>query len=236
LLYYIRCLMKKEVKNKKGEVSTCWIKYRFSLFPFSVLLIGFYTVFFLSACNNAKDEKFTPAALLITEAEPVHFEKVPDISVNKADPNLTNRNGVWRWKENIFSGYIITKDQNVLIEKIPILKGKENGVWCQWYPNGKKKSEQLYLEGNREGTHTGWWENDSLRFVYHFVHDRFHGEHLSFFKNGKKWTERHYENGYEEGTQRAWNYEGRMVTNFTIKKGKLYGVIGRFDCISVKND
>lgn len=228
--------MKNEVKNKKEKVSIRWIKYRFFLVSFSALLIGFYTVFFFGACSNTKEENFAPNTLLTAEVKTVHVEKVPDIFVNKTDPDLKNRNGVWWWKGDMFSGYIITKEHDVLVEQIPVLKGKENGVWRQWYSSGKKKSEQLYLDGNREGMHTGWWENGSLRFTSYFVHDNFHGEQLTFFKNGKKWTERHYENGYEEGTQRAWNYEGRMVTNFTIKKGKLYGVIGRFDCMSVKND
>ena len=40
--------------------------------------------------------------------------------------------------------------------------------------------------------------------------------------------------GYEEGKQKFWNEEGRVINNFTVKNGKLYGVIGRYDCMSVK--
>ena len=70
-------------------------------------------------------------------------------------------------------------------------------------------------------------------YEYFFLNDKYEGAQLSYFPNGNRWQILNYKNGYEEGKQKSWNESGRVVNNFTVKNGKLYGVIGRYDCMSI---
>lgn len=149
------------------------------------------------------------------------------------DNDLHQSNGIWKYKGVNYTGYIIEKNKLNIISKIPVLDGREHGTAYGWYKNGKKKYIRNYNHGDREGRHLGWYENDSLAFEYHFHLDQFDGEQLSYYESGHVWQSLHYINGYEEGKQKSWNDSGRVVNNFTVKNGKLYGVIGRFDCMSV---
>jgi antitoxin component YwqK of YwqJK toxin-antitoxin module len=157
----------------------------------------------------------------------------PDVFTEKTDATLKNENGTWMLKGSKYNGYIIEKDSNIVVAQLPIVEGKENGTALGWHKNGKKKYELNFLNGNREGSHKGWHPNDTLSFSYFFHEDKYEGEQNSYFPSGNRWQSLHYVKGYEEGKQKSWNDSLRVINNFTVKNGKLYGVIGRYDCMSV---
>lgn len=157
----------------------------------------------------------------------------PNILVVATDSALRNNNGTWLFKGTNFNGYIIEKNGKQLLSKLPIINGKENGTAYGWAKDGSKKYERNYVNGNREGYHRGWYSNGNLAFEYYFHNDKYEGEQKSFFENGQQWQSLRYANGYEDGKQKSWNDSGRIINNFTVKNGKLYGVIGRYDCMSV---
>ncbi|MBA4197551.1 MAG: hypothetical protein C0459_08345 [Chitinophaga sp.] len=159
----------------------------------------------------------------------------PDVLVMSNDATLKNVNTYWMYNDKKFNGYIIEKDKDKIVSKLPVINGKENGIALGWYASGKKKFQRVYTDGNRQGLHIGWYENDSVSFIYHFKDDKLDGEQTTYYNNGQLWQQLHYVNGYEEGKQKAWSKDGRVVNNFTVKNGKLYGVIGRFDCMQVAN-
>lgn len=160
----------------------------------------------------------------------------PNVILEDIDKKLKNSNGIWLFKGELFNGYIIEKDSSVIIAKLPIIKGKEHGLACGWYTSGELKYHRHFVSGNREGVHKGWYKNGNVSFEYFFKNDKYEGEQLTFFENGQKWQSLNYVNGYEEGKQKSWNENGRVVNNFTVKNRKLYGVIGRFDCMSVQKN
>ncbi len=179
---------------------------------------------------------FSLILLLMASCHPKHTERVQlplDTFIEATDTALHNNNGTWIHQHNKYNGYIIEKDGRAIITKIPVIAGKENGVARGWFKNGTKRYERSYKNGNRDGIHKVWYENGILAGVNNFQHDRFEGEQRSYFMSGHLWQSLHYVNGYEEGKQQSWNDSGRVINNFTIKNGKLYGVIGRFDCMSV---
>lgn len=157
----------------------------------------------------------------------------PNVFVDTSDPGLKNLNGTWLLRGVKFNGYIIEKNGNELISRMPVTGGRENGVAFGWYPTGKRKYARGFLNGNREGIHRGWYESGRPSFIYFFHDDKYEGEQRSFFESGHRWQTLTYVHGYEEGKQKTWNDSGRVINNFTVKKGKLYGVIGRYDCMSV---
>ena len=160
-------------------------------------------------------------------------QSTQNIFIETTDTSLHNINGNWIEKGRPYSGYLIEKKEGKIIAKLSIKEGKENGIAYGWYRNGKKKYERNFTSGKREGIQKGWYENDTLSFQYFFKNDLYEGEQLTFYENGKAWQRLQYSKGYEEGKQKSWNDSGRVINNFTIRNGKLYGVIGRFDCMSV---
>lgn len=162
-----------------------------------------------------------------------HLPLPPNVEVLANDSNLHNNNGTWHWKNTKFSGYIVEKSGDTLLAKLPIIDGKENGVAYGWYKNGQKRYENGFLNGNREGVHKGWYANGRVSFLYFFRDDKYEGEQKTFYESGHRWQSLNYVNGYEEGKQKSWSDSGRVVNNFTVKNGKLYGVVGRYDCMSV---
>jgi len=157
----------------------------------------------------------------------------PDISVSASDTSLRNANGTFMWKGQKFDGYIIVEKDSVVLEKMPVIAGKQHGTGLGWYPKGKKKYERNFLNGDREGIERGWYENGQLSHEFFFKNDKYEGPQKTYYENGNRWQELNYVNGYEEGKQKMWSDSGRVVNNFTVKNGKLYGVVGRYDCMSV---
>ncbi len=157
----------------------------------------------------------------------------PNVFHNSHDSALHNVNGCWMLQGKKYSGYIVELDSGAKVGQVPIIDGRENGIAFGWYANGHKRYERGFVNGNRAGEHEGWYANGQLAFLYRFRNDKYHGLQQTWFENGQLWQSLTYVNGYEEGRQKSWNDSGRVINNFTVRKGKLYGVIGRYDCISV---
>lgn len=156
------------------------------------------------------------------------------IRVLATDTSLHNNNGTWIWKGKKYNGYLIEKKEGILLEELPIVDGKENGIAKGWYKNGKKRFERNFQNGDREGIDKGWYENGKIAFEYFFKNDKYEGSQKTFYESGNPWQLLNYKNGYEDGKQKSWSdSSGRVINNFTVKNGKLYGVIGRYDCMSV---
>lgn len=159
--------------------------------------------------------------------------KVPPDVFFTSDTALRNINGTWLYKNRKANGYILETKAYALIAKLPIVNGKENGVAYGWFETGEKKYERSFKNGDRDGIHKIWYKTGQLARISNFKNDKLEGEQISYFESGNKWQSLHYLNGYEEGKQKTWNDSGRVINNFTVKNGKLYGVIGRYDCMSV---
>ncbi|MBL0024076.1 MAG: toxin-antitoxin system YwqK family antitoxin [Saprospiraceae bacterium] len=157
----------------------------------------------------------------------------PEIFISTSDTALHNNNGTWFYKNLKANGYIIEKKGDALIAKLPVVDGKENGIALGWFETGEKRYERSFINGDRDGTHKIWYKNGQLGNVNFYKNDKLEGEQISYFESGNLWQSLHYVNGYEEGKQKTWNDSARVINNFTVKNGKLYGVIGRYDCMSV---
>jgi antitoxin component YwqK of YwqJK toxin-antitoxin module len=157
----------------------------------------------------------------------------PTFHILANDTALHNNNGTWLYKNQMLYGYIVEKKKNFVTAKLPILNGKENGVAYGWFKNGNLRYERNFKNGNREGLQKIWYESGQLAGLSFFKDDKLEGEQTSYFESGHIWQSLHYKNGYEEGQQKTWNDSGRVINNFTVRNGKLYGIIGRYDCMSV---
>jgi antitoxin component YwqK of YwqJK toxin-antitoxin module len=139
----------------------------------------------------------------------------------------------WVYQGKFFSGYMVEKETNGrIVYTLPIIKGKENGLATGIYNTGEKLLERNFVQGKKEGDFIQWWPNGHYRYLYHYRNNVYHGLQRVYFPDGKMRQESNYVNGEEEGLQRVWNQQGELVSNYTIKDKKLYGVIKVKSCIA----
>ncbi len=160
-------------------------------------------------------------------------QAIPNRTVDAATPGLRDLGGILQHDGAPFSGYVVEKAGSQVLARTPYLEGRRHGRARAYYPTGARRFEKLFVEGNREGTHHGWWANGELRFVYHYEQDLFEGEQRGYHESGAKAELRNYRAGHEEGRQTLWDAEGAVAANYTFKDGRRYGIVGRFDCVSV---
>ena len=184
--------------------------------------ISFLLLLMCIACTQEKG-KIVEAGIVLP----------PENFILTSDTSLHNNNGTWYYKNQKANGYILEKKGKTLLAKLPVVDGKENGTAYGWFETGEKRYERNFKNGDREGTHKIWYRNGQLAGLSIFKNDKLEGEQKTFFESGNLWQRLYYVNGYEEGKQKTWNDSGRVINNFTVKNGKLYGVIGRYDCMSV---
>jgi antitoxin component YwqK of YwqJK toxin-antitoxin module len=73
-------------------------------------------------------------------------------------------------------------------------KGKPNGVWKYWHPNGKLKQQVALKQGKRHGLTTEWDDKGEKRFEANFAEDKLHGTATRWYPDGRKIVQQ-----YEEG-------------------------------------
>jgi antitoxin component YwqK of YwqJK toxin-antitoxin module len=156
----------------------------------------------------------------------------PERLVKNFDPQLVKVNEVWSYQGKVFSGYLIEEEKDhCIVYKLPIVDGKQSGWAYGWYNSGEKLLERNFIDGKKEGEFRQWWPNGNFRYLYQYKNDQLHGLQIVYFPNGKKRQVSHYFQGREEGLQSTWNEEGILISNYTIKSEKLYGVISVKSCI-----
>ena len=156
----------------------------------------------------------------------------PALRIVNFDTALQKPGDTWLYKGKLFSGYMIQveKDGRTVYE-LPIINGKENGMATGIYNNGEKLMERNFADGKREGIFKQWWPNGNLRYVFNFKNDVFESRQWVFFPDGKKRQVSNYTLGELDGLQSIWNEEGQLISNYTYKNKKLYGIITVKSCI-----
>lgn len=133
---------------------------------------------------------------------------------------------------SLFQLYPNTKD-TASIKKFR--KGKEHGEWKQFYQDGSLKSSRYYYYGDKVGYYYAWWPNGVKQLAYHFINDLYHGKCLEWNPEGNLIKEMHYVEGHEEGSQKVWYDNGKIKSNYIIKQGRRYGLLGTKNCSNVSD-
>ena len=179
------------------------------------LLVTGYLLFFCFSCDLTNKRK------------------IPDIYVQNFDTALKRTNGKWYYKNSLFNVHIVEKSSNGknILYEAPVIAGTEEGWAFGIYNTGEKLMMREYRKGMKEGLFIQWWPNGHRRYLFHYKKDQMDGQQLIFFPSGQKQQESNYVNGDEEGIQRIWNETGQLISNYTIKHKKLYGVISVKSCL-----
>ena len=78
-------------------------------------------------------------------------------------------------------------------------------------------------------------ENGNIKFEFHFKDDEYEGICRTWNNKGILTQESNYVAGHEEGAQKAWYDNGKVRSNYVIKAGRRYGLLGTKNCKNVSD-
>ena len=177
-------------------------------------LFGFVFLLFIG-CENAPLEVFEVGA--------VSLETKRGITSNDGVP---------------FSGIVLERFSNsqdtLLIQEYR--KGKPDGVWKRFYASGKTQEIRLFDKGKKIGAHKYFYPTGQIRFYYQLKNDVYHGFKKEWNAQGLLVAHQNYVHGQEAGSQQVWFDNGGLKSNYIIKNGRRYGLLGTKNCINVKDN
>lgn len=158
----------------------------------------------------------------------------PETTLDSSTPGLENRNGVLYVQGQPYSGFLAEREFDGSSSRTPYVDGRRHGLAQGRYRGGQLAWQRAFRLGLRQGVANGWWPNGQLQFRRHYRSDVFEGEQWAWYESGAQFEVRRYIAGREEGRQTAWAEDGRVVANYVFKDGRRYGIVGRFDCVTVR--
>lgn len=158
-------------------------------------------------------------------------------TVQASDPKITHANGMLFYAGNTFTGNLLTRSSDgdtLQFEKYE--NGRLEGESRRWYDNGALSEIREYHEGKKTGIHQGFWPDHSKRFLYHFLNDLAEGNQKDWTDKGLLWRDFNYKNGQEDGPQKMWWENGSIRMNYTVIKGRRFGLQGVKNCDTVSEN
>lgn len=162
-------------------------------------------------------------------------QKVDVIWLESTNENLQNVNGIVFNSDQRFTGALLTfyPATRDTAEVSRYLEGKEDGIWRKYFMNGELMQERSYSRGKKTGDYKSWWPNGKKKLHYRFANGEYEGTCQEWNENGRLVQEMNYKNGHEEGSQKMYYDNGKIRSNYTIIKGRRYGLLGTKNCINV---
>ncbi|MCE3260221.1 MAG: hypothetical protein K0S12_1862 [Bacteroidetes bacterium] len=112
----------------------------------------------------------------------------------------------------------------------------KQGVWREFYPSGKLRSESVYKNNKKQGLEISWYNTSGcVKLERYFNNGQLDGPVTYYSRNCKKELIENYKNGVKEGLELAYYSNGRIKSEGYFKKGNLDGVYkvynknGKFD-------
>jgi hypothetical protein len=166
-----------------------------------------------------------------------HFaKKIPESQIKSTDPGLRLRNGVFYYKDKLFSGHITEYYKgNKIHRDAEYLNGIHEGLELTYFYSGVLAEKRYYEAGEKAGVHTGFWENGKMRFQYSFNKGQYDGDFKQWYKNGRLYTIIQYNEGIEKNGK-AWRESGKLYLNYVMRNGRRYGMINPNLCYTLKNE
>ena len=154
--------------------------------------------------------------------------------VRGTDPNLERQRGRLLFAGDPFSGVVERFDSDgTLRSRERYLAGLRHGMNERWYASGVRESRRRYERNRKHGRHDAWFENGQRKFLMFFDQGKYQGERKEWYPSGDVYAIFQYVNGEEVGLQRVWGPNGKLRSNYFVKDGRRYGLIGAKPCVSV---
>ena len=161
---------------------------------------------------------------------------IPSNTTLKTDSLLKLKNGYWFYSDTLYSGTIEDYFPSKQLKTTETFyKGKEEGWYHSFYPDGTKEANRYYHAGEKDSINIGWWNNGNLRFEYHFSNGNYHGDCKEWYQSGKLFKHIIYQNG-NEISGKGWRENGKLFMNYVMKDKRRYGLMNSQLCYSLKNE
>lgn len=98
------------------------------------------------------------------------------------------------------------------------------GLMLEHYPGGVLKSRSVVSNGVLNGLSEGWFTNQTLQVMEHFVNGVSHGERLRWDAEGRKVAAAQIVHGKIEGVFRRWHENGVVAEEVTMTNGEPEGL------------
>ena len=154
-------------------------------------------------------------------------------TVDAAAVTLEPRSGRLLQHGRAFSGDVLDRSDPRYVQRVSYENGVRHGLARAWYSDGSLAYTRRFSKGLRQGEHLGFWPGGIPQFRHRYVDDLFEGEQASYYKNGMPLEVRHYHAGQEVGRQQIWAASGELSSNYIVKEGRRYGLVGSIDCVTV---
>lgn len=155
--------------------------------------------------------------------------------LNQQEVSTRSQRGVLYVDDTVFSGTLyglFPEGQDTAFIR-GYRDGKEHGVWKQFFPDGQAQEIRYFRYGKKQGEYRAWWANGQPRLAYHFVDGDYQGTCREWNEQGLLIKEMTYRQGHEEGPQKLWSSSGKIRSNYVVKNGRRYGLLGTKNCTNV---
>ncbi len=168
---------------------------------------------------------------------PVPSPAVITMRINATDPAFINLNGIIHYRQQPFIGvvYALYPGTTDTSDIAGYLNGREHGSWKKFYETGRLKELRTFANGKKTGTLSTWWPNGNKQLYYQFSNDEYNGTCREWNEKGSLVKEMNYESGHEAGAQKSWYDNGTTRSNYIIRNGRRYGLLGTKNCINVSD-
>ncbi len=174
-------------------------------------------------------------AMIIASCKQTNHQIIEQTKLDAASIHSNIVEGVLQIQGIPFSGEIFGMQENNIDTAFisHYLNGLEDGEWKKFYVGGRLHEQRFYAHGKKVGNLKTWWDNGRLQMHYTFEKDEYEGACREWNPQGVLVRELNYHHGHEEGTQRQWYDNGTVRSNYIIKNGRRFGLLGTKNCVNV---
>lgn len=135
------------------------------------------------------------------------YELYQNDTINREDSSGTRR-GYWK----IFNRMLYLPDykDDQIVEEGLYLNNKKEGVWKQYFNNGKIKSIITYKTNTPNGHVKFFYSNGNPLEEGNWVFGKWEGEYKYYYENGQLSYDWKFVNGKREGLQKYFNEAGEL--------------------------
>jgi len=107
---------------------------------------------------------------------------------------------------------------NIVMEEYYQIKGKKDGAYKLFHPNGKLEVECHYENDLIQGVYKSYHSNEQLESICNYIDDKIEGEYKSYYENGKIKEICYYINGNLKGECKKYNNDSYKQKYLKYKK------------------
>lgn len=87
-----------------------------------------------------------------------------------------------------------------------------------YYPDGQVRMRGTYLDGEKHGTWTSWYDNGNKWSTGQYTNGVNDGIIITWHENGQKYYEGHFTAGARTGIWRFWDEQGELIKEIDYNK------------------